>query len=234
MADRDADAILVVDPTSGTILSTFALDSNPDYVRYSRATNEIWISEPGDDRIEILSLADDGLLSHAAFIATSGGPEGLVFDVSRRRAYGHASGNIAVIDVDQRKQIDSWPTGCGGSHGIPTVDEARGLVFAGCSNRGGGVMLDADDGREIAGYEVGEGTAILGYSPALGHFYLRGDPGRNVAVLAVCESGMSLLGTALVSNEGHGMVADDRGNAWVCDRETGGVFRVRDPYPASD
>ena len=95
-------------------------------------------------------------------------------------------------------------------------------------------MLSADDGHEIAGYEVGEGTAILGYSPMLAHFYLRGDPGRNVAVLSVCGSGMSLLGTVSVSNEGHGMVADDRGNAWVCDRETGGVFRVGDPYPAAE
>jgi hypothetical protein len=121
-----------------------------------------------------------------------------------------------------------------GSHGIPTVDEARGLVFAGCSSQGGGTMLDADDGQEIAGHEVGVGAAILGYSATLGHFYLRGDPGRNVSMPSVCEGGMSLLGTAIVSNEGHGMVADDRGNVWVCDRETGGVFRIRDPYPAAE
>jgi hypothetical protein len=92
-------------------------------------------------------------------------------------------------------------------------------------------MLDADDGAAIAGYEVGEGTAILGYSASLGHFYLRGDPGKNVAILGVCDTGMSLLGTTVVSNEGHGMVADDRGHVWVCDRETGGLFRVTDPYP---
>jgi streptogramin lyase len=233
-ADRDDDAILVLDPSTGTTRSTFPLEANPDYVRYSPATGEVWITEPGRDRIEVLSLAEDGTLAHAAFIATPGGPEGLAFDVSRRRAFAHASGDLAVIDVDRRERIDSWPTGCGGSHGIPTVDEARGLVFAGCSARGGGAMLDADDGRTIAGYEVGEGEAVLGYSAMLGHFYLRGDPGRNVAALGVCDGGLSLLGTAVVSNAGHGMVADDRGNLWVCDHETGGVLRVRDHYPAAD
>ena len=231
IADRGNDSILTVDPDSKTIVSTLQLDSNPDYVRYSAATGEVWVTEPRADRIEVLSLAEDGALSHAAFISVPGGPEGLAFDIGRRRAYGHASGDMAVVDIDQRRQIDAWPTGCGASHGIPTVDEARGLVFAGCSNGGGGSMLDADDGRELAGYEVGGGAAILGYSPMLGHFYLRGDPGKDVAVMGVCESGMSLLGTVTVSNEGHGMVADDRGHIWVCNRETGGVFRVTDRYP---
>ncbi len=234
IADRGGDAILVVDPSDGRTLSTFALDANPDYVRFCASTGELWVTEPGRDRIAVLAIAEDGALSQAAFIDTPGGPEGLGFDNVKRRAFVHASGDIAAIDIDQRKVIATWPTGCGGSHGIPKVDEQRGLVFAGCRANGGGAVLDTDDGSLIAGYEAGGGAAILGYSPSLGHFYLRGDPGEDVDVLGVCETGVSLLGTAKVSSLGHGMTSDDRGNAWVCDATTGGLFRVTDPYPATD
>src|SRR5262249_21695944 len=154
----------------------------------------------GHDRIEILSVAG-AALSHSAYIDVPGGPEGVAFDFSHHRAYAHASGDLVAIDVAAREIVDRWATGCGGSHGIPVVDENRGFVFAGCTSRGGGAVLSADDGRLIAGFEAGGGDAILGYSSALGHFYLRGDPGPNVDILGVCDDGsLANLGVATAEN----------------------------------
>jgi streptogramin lyase len=230
--DRSGEQVLVVDPADGTTVGVFALSAHPDYVRVSPATAEVWVTEPGSQRIEVLTVEGD-VLAHAADIATEGGPEGVAFDVGRRRAYIQRSGGaIAAIDVDARMVVDTWPSGCGSSHGIPVVDEARGLVFAGCSSGGGGAMLDSDDGTLLASHEAGGGAALLAYAPALGHFYLRGDPGSGVAMLAVCGgSELALLGTAMTTDHGHGMVADDRGNLWVCDADNGGILRLRDPWP---
>jgi DNA-binding beta-propeller fold protein YncE len=234
VADRSARALVVVDPGAGTVLGSVPLSSGPDYVRHAAATDEIWVTEPGSDRIEILSVGADGVPAVSGTVTVPGGPEGVAFDVGRRRAYAHASGRLAVIDVDARTVLESWETGCGASHGIPVVDEGRGLVFAGCATAGGGAILDSDDGRLVAGYETGSGEAILAYSSALGHFYLRGDPGEDVAILGVCDDGTAaLLGTARASGSGHGAIADDRGNLWVCDAPGAGLLRFQDPYPAA-
>ena len=139
-----------------------------------------------------------------------------------------------AIDIDQRNVIGKWDTGCGGSHGIPVVDERRGFVFAGCSSKGGGAVLDSDDGTLLAGHEVGSGDALLAYSEALGHFYLRGDPGNFVDILGVCDDGaLELLDRVKITHSGHGITADERGNVWVCDAENGGLLHFHDSFPAS-
>jgi DNA-binding beta-propeller fold protein YncE len=235
VADRQGSTVVVIDPGAAVVAASFGLGSRPDYVRFAPATHELWVTEPGEGRIEVLSFTASGspTLAHVSYIDVAGGPEGLVFDGSHGRAYAHASGELAVIDVASRAVTARWPTQCDGSHGIPVVDEARGLVFAGCAAAGGAAVLDQDGGALLAGYEAGTGEALLAYSPALGHFYLRGDPGAQVDVLAVCgDGGMSVLGKATAPQFGHGLVADDRGAVWGCDAQAGQILRFEDLYPA--
>ena len=124
--------------------------------------------------------------------------------------------------------------GCSGVHGIPIVDEDRGLLFAGCSSVEV-VVLDVDHGgKQLDKYSLDSGTTILGYSPGLRHFYLRGDPGVPVAVLGVSDAGaLSLLGTVDTKTKGHCMTADDRGHFWVCSWKPAEILRFDDPYPAA-
>jgi hypothetical protein len=111
------------------------------------------------------------------------------------------------------------------------VDEDRRLVFASCSSRGGGAVLSTDDGTLLSGYESGGGATVLAYSASLGHLYMRGDPGSDVQVMAVCGNGaMAPLGKVAVSDSGHGMAADTKGNVWVCDEAAGGLIHFRDPW----
>jgi hypothetical protein len=141
---------------------------------------------------------------------------------------------MLAIDVAARQVVSRWSTRCGGSHGIPPVDGARGMVFAGCSSSGGGAVLDTMSGNVLSGYQVGGGDAILAYSPSMRRFYLRGDPGGSVAILAVCDDGqMSALATVTASQSGHGAAADDRGAVWIADTPGGGLIRIADPYPAT-
>ena len=129
------------------LLARTPLGGRPDYVRHVPITNEIWVTEPAEQRIEVLRFAIEGGpdLETAAFIPIGDGPEGLVFDNKRERAFiHHYLPKIGVIDVRQRRLLTDWKTACESSHGIPIVDEARGLLFAGCRDRAKVTVLSID------------------------------------------------------------------------------------------
>jgi streptogramin lyase len=236
--DRASYTLSVVEPSRGSIVATTQLDATePDYIRYVAATSEVWITHPARSTIEVLSVPKEGSRApvHVATIAVSGGVEGLTIDNTRRRAYTHNfAGTVAAIDLDDRAVVATWPTGCAVSHGIPAIDEARGLLFAGCGSAET-VVLDLDhDGTRLGGYALGMGRTILAYAPNLRHLYMRGDPGTTVAVLEVSDAGgLTPLGTFETTEKGHCMTADDAGNVWVCDWKSGRLLRFEDPFASS-
>ena len=237
VADRDAKLLHVVNVETRRIVSDVPLDSTPDYVRYCPISNEVWVTEPSDRRIEVFRFPFPGSpsLARAALIPVGDGPEGLVFDTKQRRAFiHHYSPKLGVIDVDRRVLVADWPTGCEASHGIPTVDEARGLVFAGCRDRSRVAVLSSVDGRLLGERQLGTGETVLAYSASLGHFYLRGDPGARILVLGIPASGNPVeLGAFVPAERGHVMAADDRGRLWAADPASGRLLRFEDPYPAT-
>lgn len=235
--DRNGGRVVVGDPTTNTVVASATVAAGPDYTRFVAPTNEVWVTEPSG-AIEVFSLSGTSppMPMHAALLTTPGGPEGLAIDATRNRAYVHLfAGKIAAIDLTSRTIVETWPTGCGGSHGIPIVDEQRGFVFAGCSESARVAVLDAAHGGAILdSYTLGGGETILGYSASLHHFYLRGDPGIPVAVLGVSAAGkLSLLTTVPAQMNGHCAAADDQGAFWICDAARGQLLRFVDGFPAT-
>jgi DNA-binding beta-propeller fold protein YncE len=232
---RDDDSLEVLDAESGASLSSTPIGGGADYVRYVSSRSEVWVTEPGSGRIEILALPADGdpVPVSEGFVTIGSGPEGLAIDDARGVAYAHRfSGELVVIDLAERAVTDGWDTGCGGAHGIPTFDSERGLVFAGCRETEV-VVLDASSGAVLDRRSMDDGVTILAYSSALGHFYLRGDPGQTVEILAVGDDGrLSLLGEVQAGLDGHCAQADDAGHFFVCDARRGQLLRFTDPYPA--
>jgi hypothetical protein len=238
VADRAAKILHVVDVATRATVSDVPLDTTPDYVRFSATTNEVWVTEPAGKQIEVFHFPHAGspLLARRGFVDVGDGPEGLVFDARRNRAYVHLySPNIGVIDLTSRLRVASWPTRCTASHGIPHVDEARGFVFAGCRGKAHVTVLAADrDGAIVGEFELGSGDTALAYAPELGHFYLRGDPGPPIAVLGIQPDGRPVeLGRFEAAQAGHVMAADDRGQLWAADPAAGRLLRFKDPFPAT-
>lgn len=231
VGDRGSDRVLVLDAENGSIVGMLDVGAGLDYVRVTPDGHELWTTMPGQDRIAVHALDDAGMPSEVASIAMKGGPEGLAFDASGTHAYAHLfDGRLVAIDVAARERIATWETGCASAHGFPQVDEERGLVFAGCSSEGAAVVLDAETGKRLAGFSSGGDAAISAYSSTLHHFYLRGDPGGDLAILAVCDDGdMTEIASVTLTDRGHGMTADAHGNVWVCDEDTGGLLKIRDP-----
>src|SRR5262249_16727928 len=233
-SDRSKRALVVVDPAKATPVAEARLAGGPDYVRYVASTREVWVTEPSSKQIEIFSLPGQpgGSPTSAGTIRFADGPESLVIDNTRKRAYAHEWGDKSyAVDLASRKILATWANGCSGSRGI-ALDEKRGFLFVGCEE-GKAVVLDVDhDGRVLGSLSPGvSGVDIIAYNATLGHLYLPGESSGTLAILAVAPSGaLTTLGIAQAATGSHCASADDRGNVWVCDPEHGQVLVYRDTF----
>ncbi len=233
--DRTSETVNVVDPRARKIVASAKLSAGPDYVRYVGPTRELWVTEPDSDRIEIFRL--DGTPPrpvHSAFLRVPDGPESLVIDAGRGRAYTNLWKNETLaIDLKTRAIVGRWPNGCEGSRGI-ALDRERGFVFAACAE-GRAVALDAAHGGRILGEaKSGSGVDIIDYDAKLGHLYFPGAGSETLAIMSVSAVGkLSVLGTAPTADSAHCVVSDQHGNAYVCEPKRGRLLVIRDSYPAS-
>ena len=234
--DRSRKQVDVADPANRVIIHSAPLHGDPDYIRSVELTNELWITEPDQDQMEVFVLADDGspTPTYSAVIPIQGGPESLVIDETRSRAYTHLwAGQTVAVDLNTRTIVAQWPNGCGASRGI-ALDETRGFLFAGCSE-GKAVVLDVNhDGQQLSSLEQGSGVDVISYNPTLKHLYVPGASSATMGILDVSADGkLTLLGVADTASGAHCVTADDQGNAWVCDPDRGQLLLIKDPFPAS-
>ena len=220
VTDRSTDEIVLVDGTK--ITKRAKLAGGPDYVRFVRVSNELWVTEPDADQIEVFS-AD---LKSLAKIAVKGGPESLA--ISGAIAYTHLwDGSTVEIDVEKRAITATYKNGCAGSRGI-AVDDMRGLVFAGCAD---GKVTVLRKGKILAELRPVDGMDIIAYSPTKKHLYLSGSKSADMAIVAVADDGtLKLLGKGAGASGGHCVTTDDAGHAYVCDPRGGRLVVDADPY----
>jgi hypothetical protein len=195
------------------------------------------VTEPDADQIEIFRLgaSPDAPPEHAALVSIKNGPESLVVDATRGRAYTHLwETTTLAIDLKTRAVVARWKNLCEGSRGI-ALDEAKGFLFAGCSE-GRAVVLDAAHDGKIVGDLKTEaaGVDIIDYDRALRHLYLPGAKSASTVFLAVGEDGsLTRIGAVPSPAGGHCVVSDQAGRAYVCDPRAGRLLAMPDPFPAN-
>jgi DNA-binding beta-propeller fold protein YncE len=234
-ADRGEQTLDVVDPGSKTIIAKAKLASGPDYVRFVAPTNEVWVTEPHRSQIEIFSLPEHGLPepTHAAVIKIANGPESLVIDGARGRAYANLwTDSTLAIDLQRRTVVARWKNGCIGSRGL-ALDPVRGFLFVGCKE-GKLEVLSLKDGRKLGEARSGDGVDIIAYAPSLHHAYLPGAATATMAVVAISSSGKAdVLATLPTAKGSHCVTVDDINNAYVCDPHAGQLLILHDSLPAA-
>jgi len=232
--DRDAKQLIVVDPKTQSVIATAPLASGPDYVRYVSATSEVWITEPSAARIEVFSLPDSGASKpvHVDFISIAGGPESLIIDNKRGRAYTHLwTDTTLAIDLKTRKIAARWKNGCRGSRGI-AMDDARGFLFVGC-DEGKLNVLDLNTGTQLGSASSGSGVDIIAYNSHLAHAYLPGEESATMAIIGISGNGAATaLATVKTAEGAHCAAADDRDQVYVCDPANGRVLIIKDAAKA--
>ena len=231
--DRGRTEIAVIDPASKKITSTAKLGGGPDYVRWVASTKEIWVTEPGKKQIEFFALEKSKLVRKGA-LDVPGGPESLVIDATRARAYTHTWDDATVvIDLVEHKETSRWKNGCAASRGI-ALDEKRGFLFVGCEEGKATVLDVAHGGKQLGAVASGKGVDIIAYNPALAHLYVPGGDAATLTIVGVASTGkLASLGTVATVDDAHCVTADDTGHAYVCDPAHGALLVVSDPFPAT-
>ncbi len=227
--DRTARRLLVVQPDDGRVVGTARLAGGPDYVRFVAPTGEVWVTEPDEERIEIFRLEGNPPQPlHDGDLEVPGGPESLVVDVSRSRAWTNLwKGTTAALNVRNRSIVGKWSNGCEGSRGL-ALDADRGFVFVGCAE-GAGVTLDAKTGKVLSRRRAGSGVDVIAYSPSLRHLYLPGSKSATLSILGVGAGGaLSLVGEVPTVSGSHCAAADDAGFVYVCDPRGGRILVIPD------
>ena len=234
-ADRSEKTLDLVDPGTKSILARTKLASGPDYVRYVAATNEVWVTEPHASQIEIFSLPEQGFPepNHAAIIKILNGPESLVIDGTRGRAYANLwTDTTLAIDLHKRAVVARWKNGCHSSRGL-AIDSAREFLFVGCEE-GKLETLSLKDGHQLGEASSGDGVDIIAYAPSLHHAYLPGADSATMAVIGISPSGKAtILTTVPTAKGGHCVISDDIKNAYICDPRNGRLLIFHDSLPAT-
>jgi DNA-binding beta-propeller fold protein YncE len=238
--DRGSRTLEIVDADAKKIVTSVTLAGAPDYVRFVPSTRQVWVTEPGKKEIEVLALvpATDGKdpigLSHAGTIAVPGGPESLVVDTARGRAYTHTwKDQSYAIDLQSRRIVASWTNGCQRARGM-ALDSQRGFLFAGCAE-GRATVVDVTSGKLLAVATTGTDVDSVAYSATLGHLYVPGGGTGDLSIFAVSGTGtLVLLGKASTAADAHTAAFDPvTGTVFVGDPGHGAILAIPDPFPSS-
>jgi DNA-binding beta-propeller fold protein YncE len=234
--DRGSRSLEVVDVKGKKIIASVKLTAAPDYVRFVPFTREVWVTEPGSKAIEVFRF-DEGLADKLAvegMITVPGGPESLVIDTLRGRAYTHTwTSKSYAIDIKSRKIAATWKNGCTRARGI-ALDQRRGLLFAGCAE-GRAAVVDVKNGKLLSTAPTGTEVDSIGYSASLGHLYVPGGGTADLSMFSVSGDGkLSLLGKVATASDAHTAAFDPvTRTIFVGTPEHGVVLAIPDPFPSS-
>ena len=225
-ADRRQRELIVVGEDR---VVSLPLAASPDYVR--AAGDQIWVTEPGQEQIEILGLTTSPLTVRAlATIAVPGGPEALALDSEHGTAYTFSEkrGRLLRFDLATHTETADWPLDCRGvPKGLATAF-SEGLAFVGCS---GGVALSVSlrDGRPISRLAVGDGVDIIAFDPARRRLYVPAAKSANLTIASVASDGsLKKLRSVPTVTRAH-CVAAQQGMVLLCDPTHGRLLRLNDP-----
>lgn len=216
-----------------SVLGAITLAGVPDYVRAVPGTREVWVTEPGRKQVEVLRIDEKGVgLSRVATIAVPDGPESLVIDGDRGRAYSHTwKGQSYAIDLRARRVLSTWRNGCRESRGI-ALDGKRGLLFAGCAE-GKATVVDLAAGKVVGVADAGRDVDSIGYAATLGHLYVPAGGSADLRIFGVGSDGqLTLLGKVATAADAHTAAFDPATRSiFVGAPGRGTVLVIRDPFP---
>lgn len=233
--DRGAQALKVVDTKKGQVGGPVKLAAAPDYVRVVPSRHEVWVTEPGRRQIEIFRVeGSPWRLLHAATLRVPDGPESLVIDEVRGRAYSHTwKGESYAIELATRKILATWSNGCEASRGL-ALDDRRGLLFAGCAD-GTATVIDLATRKLVSSVPTGPDVDSIAYSPSLGHLYVPAGGSAELWIFGVPADGkLTLLGKIPTASDAHTVAFDPVSRRlFVGTPGRGAVLVARDVFPAS-
>lgn len=229
-SDRGSKQVVVIDLKQKKIVSKASLAAGPDYVRWVEPNKEVWVTEPKDKTIEWFKL-EGNALKKGGSISVSGGPESLVIDPTRGRAYTHTWKDESVaIDLKTHKEVARWKNGCAESRGI-ALDEAAGWLFIGCEEGAAAVIDVGHEGKAIARLAAPKGVDIIAYDASHKHLFVPGGDEAKLSVMQVGGTGaLRELDRLPTAADASCVTCDGQGHFYVCDPKAGQLLVFVDRY----
>ncbi len=229
-ADHGRHELVAVDLKTGVAVATADLAGDADYVRYVGVNHEIWVTQPHNKQIEVFRFSggDHSTLKVTLLIPVPAGPESLMIDHLRGRAYTNLGPQAAAIDLGSHAIVDTWSNECEKSRG-DALDEQKGFLFVSCGEGKAEVFDLNHDNKEISTLATDPGPDVISYNAKLSHLYFTSSKNGTLSVLEVSVRGdLSLLAKTQADKRAHCVVSDDQNNIWVCDPPRGQLLRYKD------
>lgn len=229
--DRTSHLLSVIEPQSQKATATLKLAATPGYVRYSSSTNEVWVSEPEANQIEVVSLeAPDGGpgLTSAATIPV-GGAESLELDPAHGLAFTNKANATIAVSIAKRSVTGTWPNGCATARGI-AIDPAQAWVIVTCQE-GMVVSLDESTGAMLGVAKSGAGVDRIAYDQMRERAYVPSPTAGAMSVVAFNAHGVpTVLGAVVSPSDAHCAATPGDGEVFVCVPSLGQIVFLYDPF----
>ncbi len=229
--DRTSRTLAVVDPRQKAIVAHTTLAATPGYVRYVAPTNEVWVTEPSMQQIEVFTLSGSAPTApvHAMTIGVGSGPESLEIDALHRTAFTHQTNATVAIDVVAHQIVSTWPNGCTTSRGL-AVDPGNGWVISACEE-GLIVVLAEKGGATLGTVAVGGGVDRITYDDQRQRLYVPTPAVSELDIIGLAATGTpQVLGVERTTNDAHCAVTAGGGAVYVCAPSLGELLFIQDPF----
>ncbi|HET9341959.1 MAG TPA: YncE family protein [Candidatus Eremiobacteraceae bacterium] len=178
----------------------------PDGIAYDARDNEIFVSDESGGAVTVI---DTTAGTRRRTIDVGGEAGNTQFDPRSRRVFTdvQARNDIAEIDpVSERVVGRHLLAGCEHDHGL-ALDSERRLAFVACDENARLLVMDLDDWKELATFEIGDEPDVLALDPGLGRLYVASESGV-VSVFQEHGKVVKPLASAFLADEAHTVAVD--------------------------
>ena len=176
VTDGEAGEVKIFDGKSYELLKSVKLEVDADSIGYDPATKLLYVDNGGGDAgqtYSLFSIIDTTAGEKVADLKIDGDTlEAMALETSNPRIYvnNRAKNQVAVVDRQARKLVESWPVTLGKVNVAMAFDEANHRLFVGCRS-GHIVVFDTASGKELQALPITKGVDDLVYDPGRKRIY---------------------------------------------------------------
>lgn len=229
VGNRGDNRIWAIDPRTLEKKGSVEMPGVPDGVFYVAPTQEVWVTTPRDNSIQIVSVKYPFAPRLVGKIDAAN-PEGYAVDTAKGVVYTNLEDKDRTLAIDARTRKVLWDreAGCGkeGPRGL-AIDVERGALFVACAVAGLNVV-DARTGARKGHLEVGEGVDNIDYLPAKRLVYATAGRSEKLTVARLQDDGsLAKMTSAQVGKGCRVVVATEDGTAYAADSAGGQLWVLK-------
>jgi len=194
VVDGEASEIKILDYDSYKLIGRITLTIDADPVVYDPASKYLYVVNGGREAktptclISVVDITTGKKL--ADMTLETNRLESMAIEKSSNRLFVNMTGinSIGVVDREKRAVVQTWPVTAGKDNVPLQYDEATHRLFLATRKPSKLVVVNADNGKEVANLDVADYVDDLAYDAAHHRLYLPGG-GGNGAVSVVEQRG---------------------------------------------